>query len=65
MLTRPGGRKRILVSTFVVRMQRLHFCLCVAGRECLWMIKLNETIISVLVYMLNLRDDTIKASLYF
>ena len=45
-----GGRKRILVSTFVIRMQRRHFLLmtkilCAAG-----VIKLNKTIISVLVY---------------
>ena len=33
VLTMQGGRKRIMVSTFVVRMQRLHFCLCVAGRR--------------------------------
>ena len=65
VLTRPSGRKRILISTFAVRMQRLHFCLwrrfyVLLAVECLWMIKLNKTIISVLVYA-----DTIKASLYF
>ena len=64
LLTRPSGRKRILVSTFVVRiidfnllMTRLYVLL---AEECLWMIKLNKTIISVLVYA-----ETIKASLYF
>ena len=36
--TWSGGRKRILVSTFVIRMQRLHRLLmtkilCVAGRR--------------------------------
>ena len=59
VLTRPGGRKLILVSTFVVHMQRLQF----AYDEdflCFWMIKLNKTIRSVLIYA-----DTIKASLYF
>ena len=65
VLTRPSGRKRILISTFAVRMQLLHFCLwrrfyVLLAVECLWMIKLNKTIISVLVYA-----DTIKASLYF
>ena len=59
-----GWKKCILVSTFVVCMQR-HFCLwrrfyVLLAVECLWMIKLNKTIISVLVYA-----DTIKASLYF
>ena len=33
------------------------------GVECLWMIKLNKTIISVLVYAESARDDTIKAYL--
>ena len=64
VLNRPGGRKHILVSTFVVRMQRVHFCLrwrfyVLLAVECLRMIKLNKTIISVLVYA-----DRIKASLY-
>ena len=64
VLTRPGGRKRILVSAFVVRMQKLQFAygedFVLMAVECLWMIKLNKTIISVLVYA-----DTIRASLYF
>ena len=60
VLTRPGGRKRSLVSTFVDCMQRLQFAYDEDFMCCLWMIKLNKTIISVLVYA-----DTIKASIYF
>ena len=67
VLTRPCGRKRILVSTFVVSMQTTSFLLmtkilpvCVAGRRVPLDDKLNKTIIIVLVYA-----DTIKASLYF
>ena len=33
VLTRPGGSKLILVSTFVIRMQRVAKILCVAGRR--------------------------------
>ena len=49
VLTRLGGRKRSLVSTFVVRMQRLHFCLCrrfhvLLAVQCSLMINLNKTI---------------------
>ena len=59
--------KHCLVSTFVVRMQQLHFLLttrifCLADYwllavECLWMIKLkkNKTIISVLVRTESMR----------
>ena len=65
VLTRSGGRKRIQVSTFVVRMLWLNFSLwrrfyVLLAVDCLWMIKLNKTIICLLVYA-----DTIKASLYF
>ena len=61
ILLRPGGRKHILVSTFVIRMQRLHFCLwrkfyVLLAVECLWVIKLNKTIISVLVYAESTRQ---------
>ena len=65
VLTRPGGRKLMQVITFVVSHATTSFLfmtkiLMLLAVECLWMIKLNKPIISVLVYA-----DTIKASLYF
>ena len=65
VLTRQSGRKRILVSTFVVRMQRPFFLLMkkilrVAGHRVPLDDNTEKNIISVLVY-----SESIKAYLYF